>query len=269
MNKKIISGIIKIFFSFNLYLLMLIILFYITIFHQKNFLNILEKNNYYQDIYQSIKEDWNNYSTRIHIEDNPLHLENLISIDTVKKNINEIINQIYHDKKIEINTNKLEEDINNTINDKINENNITLTEEEQISLNKIKTELIETYKKKIVYSEKYINKIPKYYKIAKNISKLLILILSTINIITSIILLKISTNKKEKRTNIGISLMTVGFLSIMIYMICNHKLDYILIINKNITKLIIDITNNFINTQLKIGILLLIIGLFLSIKTKE
>ena len=270
--KKIIKVILTPIISILILLTITTIVLSQTILNQNYITKILEKNNYKNKVYNSIKNEYQKLSPTLHIGEEDSKLEEVITKKIVEKDINTTIYNIYHNKEIKVSTEKLEQQIDDKINSLLIKNNITPTKEEQQALKELKINMTDIYTNHMIYSKKYISKLPFYLKKANKSLKIITIVLTVICISFIILLQKLITNKKEKIINIGIAFLTTFFISLIIFFLFKNKIDNILIINKYLSQIIIyimkDIATKILIYSAVIGIIGLI-GIIIKVEDQQ
>lgn len=161
---KRITQLIKVFF---IWLLMIDIISFIclnifskTILNQSYILSQLEEEKYYENVYYQIQNSFEGYIGPSGLEETILN--GIYSKDKVKQDIINVVNYIYTGKNYEINTEEIQVNLSNNINESLL--NYNLSEEEKKSIVQFEEEIINEYKKQITHSQyfdKLANCIPK------------------------------------------------------------------------------------------------------------
>ena len=166
---KRITQLIKVFF---IWLLMIDIISFIclnifskTILNQSYILSQLEEEKYYENVYYQIQNSFEGYIGPSGLEETILN--GIYSKDKVKQDIINVVNYIYTGKNYEINTEEIEMNLSNNINESLL--NYNLSEEEKKSIVQFEEEIINEYKKQITHSQ-YFDKLANYIpKIIENV----------------------------------------------------------------------------------------------------
>lgn len=166
---KRITQLIKVFF---IWLLMIDIISFIclnifskTILNQSYILSQLEEEKYYENVYYQIQNSFEGYIGPSGLEETILN--GIYSKDKVKQDIINVVNYIYTGKNYEINTEEIQVNLSNNINESLL--NYNLSEEEKKSIVQFEEEIINEYKKQITHSQ-YFDKLANYIpKIIKNV----------------------------------------------------------------------------------------------------
>jgi len=166
---KRITQLIKVFF---IWLLMIDIISFIclnifskTILNQSYILSQLEEEKYYENVYYQIQNSFEGYIGPSGLEETILN--GIYSKDKVKQDIINVVNYIYTGKNYEINTEEIQLNLSNNINESLL--NYNLSEEEKKSIVQFEEEIINEYKKQITHSQ-YFDKLANYIpKIIENV----------------------------------------------------------------------------------------------------
>lgn len=166
---KRITQLIKVFF---IWLLMIDIISFIclnifskTILNQSYILSQLEEEKYYENVYYQIQNSFEGYIGPSGLEETILN--GIYSKDKVKQDIINVVNYIYTGKNYEINTEEIQVNLSNNINESLL--NYNLSEEEKKSIVQFEEEIINEYKKQITHSQ-YFDKLANYIpKIIENV----------------------------------------------------------------------------------------------------
>lgn len=158
---KRITQLIKVFF---IWLLMIDIISFIclnifskTILNQSYILSQLEEEKYYENVYYQIQNSFEGYIGPSGLEETILN--GIYSKDKVKQDIINVVNYIYTGKNYEINTEEIQVNLSNNINESLL--NYNLSEEEKKSIVQFEEEIINEYKKQITHSQ-YFDKLANY-----------------------------------------------------------------------------------------------------------
>ena len=166
---KRITQLIK---GFFIWLLMIDIISFIclnifskTILNQSYILSQLEEEKYYENVYYQIQNSFEGYIGPSGLEETILN--GIYSKDKVKQDIINVVNYIYTGKNYEINTEEIQVNLSNNINESLL--NYNLSEEEKKSIVQFEEEIINEYKKQITHSQ-YFDKLANYIpKIIENV----------------------------------------------------------------------------------------------------
>ncbi len=246
-----------------------------TILSKDYALSKLEETEYYSGIYQEIEKNFKNYIDQSGLEEEVMN--NVITEDKVKNDVNIMISNIYDGKNEEIDVAEIKTNLNNNIDEYISKQQGVKADKDAIE--KYIDKICEQYKSTMTHTdyEQQINNA--YMKIMKyiNLGNKGILIAMLVLII---VIFALCHNRLFKGiSSVGISILSSGvFLTIAnIFVNTNVKINTITILNGPITKSLRLILNDIMSViakygywMLAIGIVLIILGnLMDSIKYKE
>lgn len=157
-----------------------------TIFSQEYTLEMLEKSNYYANIYSQIKSDFRNYIYQSGLDESVI--DDIITADEVKEDTNQIISGLYNGLHEDIKTDKIAERLNSNIDKSLEGRKIDSKTREQID---VFVDQITTQYKETMTKTEYENQIYNYYskankivEVGKKVSIILAVIFGIIIIVT-------------------------------------------------------------------------------------
>ena len=234
-------------------LLVLIIITFslkITILNEKYVIKQLKKTNYYETLYEEIKDTMKYITKKSGY--NEYIIEETFKIEDVENDVNKFVKSIYKNKELDLNTEHLKENITNNLEEYIKLKEKIRTEEQKKEyVNKI----INTYKNEIQLSNKLNIKLDKYIKINNILN-----IMFVIDLIVVMIINKKIFNKKEFDTLLfssGISLIGINIL------IKTIKFSNIFIYNNTVSELIKRIINKSILITIPLTLIVIILGILI------
>ena len=227
-----------------------------TTFLKSNYIKkTLAKENYYQKVNDEIIINMKNYMTSSVLPDSIL--EGLFSLEQVKQDINNYIDNLYQGNKYKISTD-IKTKLKANIEKYINNYDVTITSEESVKsfiedINKI-------YEKEIILYNRldnYISYLPKINNIVN-----IIFIISLICLFLNLLGLK-----KLRYNHINASIIACGLVLIFIRFVLLNKIDisYISIITDNFSEIIKAIIYEFLEKLTYFSIFYLILGLFFMV----
>ena len=246
-----------------------------TILNKGYVLTKLEETGYYNGIYQEVEKDFRNYIDQSGLEEQVM--DNVITEDKVKNDVNIMVNNIYDGKNEEIDVTEIKTNLNNNIEKYV-------SEQPGISANDTAVEtfinkICEQYKTTMVHTEyeQQINNV--YMKIIKYtnvVNKALLIAM----LVLAVIIFAICHKRIFKGiSSAGISILSSGILIIAtnIFINLKVKIDSITVLNNSVSNslrtIIRDIMGIISNSGyiiLGVGLALIILGnLIDSIKEKE
>lgn len=234
-------------------LLSLVTLVKFTVFDEEYLLKHLENNNYYDELYKSIKEEMSYYIIQSGLDDEVL--EDIYTKEMITEETNSIIKNFYEGKELTINTEKVADNLNNNIEKYLLKNNIMV--DEQKALDRFVDEMIIIYDKEIRLSDKINTIQSKFNKLDNIINTLFIILLFSI-LVTGII-----SHIFYKRIIFTIPTISTSILLLLGEFLLYNRIDVknIIFWNDNVSTIIKSILfdiSNYIKTESKI---LIIIGI--------
>ncbi len=204
-----------------------------TIFNQGYTLQKLEETNYYGNIYTQIKSDFRNYIYQSGLDEDVI--EDVVTLDEVKQDTKKMITGIYSGIIEEINTEQIEERLNNNIKASLEGRSITpeIQEAIEIFVNQITTQYEDTLSKTV-----YKNEIYKYYSKAENIVKKAEKITIVVAVISGVLIVIINFKKIFKNIGfLGIPFLSAGIGCKVIHSYIKKEIyiEYFTILNDAIT----------------------------------
>ena len=259
MFKKIVSYL----FTFVLIILILaisaILIVQSTILDKTYVLKVLEETNYYSNTKKNIKDSFDNYILQSGLEE--VVIEDLFNEQELKDDINNVINCIYENKTLELNTNNIEQKLRERIDKVLEEHNKRLDKDEEVAIQNFVNAITEAYTNEVAYSEKAVTQIGNVLN--NQIKPLLFVGLITACISLAIILLIMLIMNKSKIFNyIGIasvaSGVTLGIIPIGIRM--KVKIDTLLMFNNSFSNTLAKLIDNTLNITLWVSAIIAIVG---------
>lgn len=272
---NVIKAILTIFLTITILALGLINVSSSTILSEKYILNKLEETNYYGNIYSEVKSSFENYIYQSGLDESVL--DNIVTQDMVKDDVNLIISNIYKGNNTSINVDTLKQNLNNNIKNSLENKKISITAQKAIDefVDKIANQYLDTmthtsYESSIngmyIKTQKYIGLVNKVIIIASAVIMLLLLILNYKKMFRAISL-------------IGISITSSGIFYIATNIVINQKvkIEDITILNGAISLSLRTILTDILTTignygyiMLGVGLVAIIIGnVFINVKNKK
>ena len=246
-----------------------------TILNKNYITTKLEETGYYSGIYQEVEKDFRNYIDQSGLEEEVM--DNVITEDKVKEDVNIIISNIYDGRDEKIDVTEIRTNLNNNIEKYIaNQRGL-----------KVDNSAVETYIDKICeqykttmthtdYEQKINNVYMKILKYADIANKVLLIAM----LVLIIVIFAICHERIFKGfSSIGISILSSGILFVLtnLFIKMKIKIDTITILNNAFSSSLRTIINDVVGTILNYGLIMLGVGLVLimlgnlvdSIKYKE
>ena len=224
---------------------------------------MMEESKYYDNLYEEIKSNFENYIGPSGFDENIL--DDICSKQDIQNDTETILDNIYEGKGEKINTEEIKSRIIDKINQKVQEQDNIITEKMQASIKKFAETIADEYINTISHTE-YEEQLNSLYK---EITKLVEIAQKALFItIAIIVLLLIVLNIKNlycSALSIGIAICSSGAFIIAIYYIIhgNVKISQLKILNNAISLALQNTATNILNTTFKIGWILTIIGIIL------
>lgn len=259
--RPIISYTILFIESISLFLLTVILSLRLNILNSKYIIKQFEKNNYYETLYEEIKTEMTYYTSQSGFEDDII--DDTFTVADVKADTNSFINNIYSGRKIDINTDFLKEKFKEKVENYITINNLTVTDENEITTFIDKMASIYSNEIKLMdYLDKTATIISKIVNLSTNIIVLLLV---------DILLLTIINKKVFKRTHFETPFFTSAFLFICVNVYIKTHLDIsnFFIYSNLVSSVIKSTIKNLLHINMMIIIAYMIIGILLSLSHKR
>ncbi len=236
--------------------LTLLLIFKFTVFNKSYMNNILEKNNYYTNVYNDILEDIKDYNMSSGLPDELF--EDVFTESEVKRDINKFIDNSYLGIKTTLDTTAIRERITKNIDDYLKSNNVQVTND--TDLESFKDEIIKIYTNQIcLYKtvDGFVGYVNKAYNL---INKVIV-----INIIALVVVLLISIFVFKVRY-IDSILVSTGIILVFIRFLIYENIDIenILIISNNFSKILKSTLIKIGNIMFNYSVVFIIVGLIVG-----
>lgn len=250
----------KYIFNFIIVILMFISMilstFSITILNDKYIYKYLDKINYYDEVYSNIKEQFTDNLLSSGLDEETILKS--VNKEYVEQDINTTVKSLLNHTKLELKSNEIKNNINNNINLLLN--NKDFTNEDKKNIDNLVNTLVDIYNREIAISINHISKISKiikYLKYGVILLNILLLLIILIRIIYMVV--------KKRYNELGISIMSLGFISILFKYLVGYKYMSILIFNKTLSNMIVNLIKNYITYIFIEGLFFTILGLIIII----
>ncbi len=227
-----------------------------TIFDKDYLMDVLDKDNYYDKVYNEIQEEMEN-------DIMPSGFTNDIIKDTftkeeVKDDIILFINNTYEGKITKLDKEALKEKINNNINDFLTKSNLKITD--KTGVDNFLNDLVKVYQNEICLYSYVDGLVNTFYKLSNIINK--VIIISLIILFTLIIISKLLLKFNYLSSSVLASGLIILFIRLFIY----ERIDanYLLIITDIFSNILTIVINKIGNYLFYIGIELVIVGMMFS-----
>lgn len=257
--RKVISYIFSILLVTLMFATIILSMVNVVIFRKSNVKNKMQKVDYYTEISNIIKDSANNYIMQSGFDESIM--DSVISKEKINNDIDKVIDAIYEGKEIDISTEEIRASLDENVQKYIKQNNYKVDAQAQKDIAKFEDKIESIYANSITYSKNAIKEVVKYFKIAKRITRLMLIIISILLIILAFITYKIN------RASFGISLVATGIICIFIkcYSSLNIAVNNILMVNKTFSNLMISLISQVVRYIFICGIILTILGIALII----
>ena len=227
-----------------------------TILNKDYILGKLDEANYYNNVYEQIKDSLAGYIGPSGLDEEVL--ENIYTREQVKEDINLIINNIYENKNDKINTEDIKEKLQNNIEASVGSG--LLTKENRNSIEDFIDKIADEYVQNISH-DPYFEKVGTIINKAKDVVGKVEGIIIFVPIILAVVILLLNIKQISSAVRfIAISILTSGVIGIALKLFIETKINIsnILIINDSFSEVIKNVINsilNNINTMSIIGII--------------
>ena len=261
MIKKIMLYTINFFLVIFVFLLISLLVFSKTVFNKNYMLKVLEKENYYEETFLCVQDNFEKYSIQSGLDNEDL--KDIYTKELVKQDIINVIDGIYEQKEINISTELIIKNLDDKINEILSKNNRTPDKEEKEAIKTFEGTIAKAYDDSILLSKAYIKDISNIFKRIENLLQKGLIIDGAIILIVYLIIIIINKSIVGSLKFIGIDFMSVGIITILIKILLEKTVRNILILNLVFSKVIISIANFIISKIFITGIIIAIIGLLL------
>lgn len=254
--RYIISIILAFLLMISILLTVALQIVFSTILNKDYILGKLDEANYYNNVYEQIKDSLAGYIGPSGLDEEVL--ENIYTREQVKEDINLIINNIYENKNDKINTEDIKEKLQNNIEASVGSG--LLTKENKNSIEDFIDKIADEYVQNISH-DPYFEKVGTIINKAKDMVGKVEGIIIFVPIILAVVILLLNIKQISSAVRfIAISILTSGVIGIALKLFIETKINIsnILIINDSFSEVIKNVINsilNNINTMSIIGII--------------
>ncbi len=230
-----------------------------TILNEKYVLNKLEETNYYSNIYETVKSNFENYIYQSGLDEKVL--DDIVSQEKVKEDTKSIISHIYNGLEEQIDAETIKQNLNKNIENSLKNINLSSTQKSAIEtfVNTVTDEYTDTILhfgfEKDIYS--VYHNISKYVELAKKIM--------LVSIAVCLILLVLITLKRVYRifNFAAISSIATGTFLVIVRMIIDSKINVgaISILNDAISLTLRNIATEILQNLMIYGCILIAVGI--------
>lgn len=264
---KIFKNVVSIILAF---LLMLSILLTVaiqvistTILNKDYILGKLEETNYYNNVYEQIKDSLEGYIGPSGLDEEVL--ENIYTREQVKEDINLVIDNIYENKDDKINTEDIKEKLQNNIEASVGSE--LLTKENQDSIEDFIDKIADEYVQNISH-DPYFEKLGTIMNSVNNILDRVDGIVIFVPIILAVIILLLNIKQISNAIRfIAIGVLSSGIIALVVKLFIEAKINIsnILIINDSFSEVIKSVINDILGTINIMSIVGIIVSIILII----
>ena len=255
-TKKVINFLLSFITSLLLAIVVLLLIIKWTVYNANFLKNTLDKNNYYELLMEDIDEEIMDYNTSSGIPNDVL--KGLYTIDDIKSDVNNFIDNYYLGKSVTINNESIMQKLKENIDNYLLEHDVSITSDDNID--SYISEIGKIYTQKIgLYS--LLNKYASTFKTFGSSINIMIVITFIGLIINTLILRKI-------KTTYGASIIIAsGLILLFIRFIIFSEIEVtsLVIISQYFSKVIIEIYKSICNLTVISGALLIILGLIMQV----
>lgn len=257
--KKTIAYILSFMLTIAIVLSILVGVLANTILSKQYFLGKLEEISFYDRTAEEINDTFQNYILQSGMDETVL--ENIYDKQKLTQDINALVDAIYENKEIQIETESIKEKLNANIEKYLEEKQLKTSHQEEVDI--FVNTIAETYKDGVVYSAKAIKQMAPVTAKASQAMQNVQPILYATTAILAFILIAIHWNRKgEIAKYLGISLLAAGLTIVIakIYITTQLQIEGIMLLNAVVTNLIQNIANQILEYIFYLGIVSSIIG---------
>lgn len=267
---KILKYVLTIVLSIILLAIILMNILFSTIFSEKYVINKIEESNYYNNIYEEVKKNFENYVEPSGLEGDIM--EGICSEEQVKKDSQIILGNLYEGTQKEIDTqdlrNKLDQNIRNNLSNK------KITDSLENAIQSYEDQICKEYTNTISHTE-YEQEIYNFFKEAKEKRATLKITLYVAGIVTMALILLLNIKKLHRAISLaGIAGLSSGFFGLIANSIINKKVNIanIKVLNDSVSTVLQYILKGILESFatnckeiLVLGIILILLGAILEI----
>ena len=251
MNKKnVVKILLYISMVVFLFIFLLFLIMDVSIFKPSYVRKKLEKDNYYQIVYENIEKDFNNRLSKINVSFDSLDL--IINKDMIKEDVNDYIIGFYNNRSFVLHSVEIEANLDLYINKYLSDNRIEV-ESRDIVTNCIDS-MISDYEREVTGSH-YLKKVSSNFLSIRNFSSIFLIV--TIILILSIYLILLFVYKVKP---LGKVFMACSSLIILFEFYMQKKGLTIVISNDYLLKTYNNIYNDILLKMIIVGLSLFVGG---------
>lgn len=263
MVKKIISYILTFVFIILLVASVAITILSQTILNEKFILGLLDKNNYYAEMYNEILETFKDNTIQSGLDETVL--DGVMTEEQVEKDVKSLIHYLYTGTEMSIDTEGVKTRLQEKIEKVIQENNKNVNTNERQAINAYVTTITNIYSDGIAYAEKYIPTIQNALSKIQNILVKVQIIPYIATLVVAVLLLII--NKKESLKYFSIANISTGILFIILKIVesSTMQIQNIVLLNKAFSSVLVNTIQSTILSFVIVGIIFCVVGVIFSL----
>lgn len=271
MGKKIVVYIVNFFLMVAIVVLASLLIFSSTILDKQYVLGALKDNNYYDKTDFDIKDTFKNYIMQSGLEESIL--EDLYNKEKLNSDINNVIDGIYENKEVDIDTDGIKSTLDSRINETLKENNRKPTQSDKESIQIFENTIVEVYEDGIILSKSVVGRIGDVVaKVITLVQKAKVAVIVAV-VALIIVIVAINRNVQDSMRAFGAAILSSGLIFIALKLFIGKRLQYVLILNNTFSDMLINTSEAIVSTFLNAGIVMAIVGLLIiiagSIQKKE
>lgn len=246
--------------SITMFLLIIVLLANNLILNEKGLKKQLSNVNYYDNVYLSILESFENNTL-----ESGLNIEKIkesVTKSAVKEDIDNMIDFLFYGETLKTNKVQIKNNIDEIINQSLKEANREPDVEEKKDISRLEENLAQIYEDEILIMPNILSKVNIVILKVKEILNTLLIILVMLTIMFTCIIVRRS---KLLLNSIGISFTSLGLLLLSMKLIILPSYQNILIISEIFSKTCISIIDSYFLAISIVGIVSLISGISLII----
>ena len=253
-TKLIIYYVSELFLSIFLFLLFLVIILKFTLFNLNFFYKQLDKNNYYEQLSDSIHTGMTNYVYQAGLDESIF--DGLYTEKSLKAEVQRLARNFYVGRKMSVNTDDIEKKLNENIMKYIEDNNLVVDKQED--LDAFVDQMLQIYNDKLILSDILVKMSGKFGKMNNVIT------ISIFGLLSLFLILFVIAKKACKKLLLPIPCLTTAFLALLgNYLIFKQiNVANISFWNVYVSKVIGSIISN-ISLSVKVGSIILIVIAFI------
>lgn len=257
---KIVKHILSFILMLCIIASVLIGIFANTLASKQYILAKLEEVDFYNGIESTIKNNIQNNIMQSGMDESVF--ENLFDSEKLRHDINNLIDVIYENSEIQIETDSIRTNLQNNINKYINEKNLRVTNQSELDI--LINTIVDIYQNTVVYSKSVITQISstssKVIDIIQQVQVYVYMVTAFLSVILILLNLKV---KSDIARYLGIPLLASGIILVIMNVFINTQFNIlsISVMGEVITNLLHNVVNQILNTIFYIGIAMIVIGI--------